>query len=105
MHDATALILTSLASGPKHGYALLKDIEAYAGVTLGPGTLYGAISRLEARGLIAAEGPEGRKRPYRLTDDGTAALEAMLAGLRTVVDEATTRLARTPRVATEGGLA
>ena len=51
MHDATALILTSLASGPKHGYALLKDIEAYAGVTLGPGTLYGAISPSQRRAV------------------------------------------------------
>ncbi|MDX6570484.1 MAG: hypothetical protein QOH15_3062 [Gaiellales bacterium] len=105
MHDATALILTSLASGPKHGYALLKDIEAYAGVTLGPGTLYGAISRLEARGLIAADGPEGRRRPYRLTADGSAALASTVAGLRTVVEEATVRLARFPRVAGEGGRA
>ena len=105
MHDATALILTSLASGPKHGYALLKDIESYAGVTLGPGTLYGAISRLEARGLIASDGTEGRKRPYRLTADGTATLESTVADLRTVVDEATVRLARLPRLAGEGGLA
>jgi DNA-binding PadR family transcriptional regulator len=103
MHDATALILTSLASGPKHGYGLLKDIEAYAGVTLGPGTLYGAISRLEARGLISADGPEGRKRPYRLTPEGTAALESTVAGLRAVVEEATVRLARVPRLASEGG--
>jgi DNA-binding PadR family transcriptional regulator len=51
-NDPTTLILTSLASGPKHGYALLLDIEEFAGVRLGPGTLYGAISRLEQRGLI-----------------------------------------------------
>ena len=50
------LILTSLASGPKHGYALLLDIESFAGVRLGPGTLYGAISRLEERGWIVPLG-------------------------------------------------
>ena len=49
-NDPTLLILTSLASGEKHGYALLQDIERFAGVTLGPGTLYGAIGRLEERG-------------------------------------------------------
>ncbi len=41
------LIMTSLASGAKHGYALARDIEQFAGVTLGPGTLYGAITALE----------------------------------------------------------
>ena len=52
--EASVLILVSLADGPKHGYALQQDIEAFAGVRLGPGTLYGAISRLEQRGLIEA---------------------------------------------------
>ena len=51
--EPSFLILTSLASGQKHGYALAKDVEAFSGVALGPGTLYGAISRLEERGLIA----------------------------------------------------
>ena len=37
----------SLAGGPKHGYALIKDIEDFAGVTMGPGTLSGALSKLE----------------------------------------------------------
>ena len=61
MEDPELLILTSLASGPKHGYALLQDIASFAGVTLGPGTLYGAISRLEERGLIEAL-PEASQR-------------------------------------------
>ena len=86
------LILTSLASGPNHGYGLLLDIEAFAGVRLGPGTLYGAISRLEERGLIEPLVSEGRKRPYRLTAQGAAALEATLAGLQTIVEEGTARL-------------
>jgi DNA-binding PadR family transcriptional regulator len=62
-------MLTSLAGGPKHGYALTKDIEKFAGVTLGPGSLYGAIARLEARGLIEPEpvGSDERRRPYRIT--------------------------------------
>jgi DNA-binding PadR family transcriptional regulator len=88
------LILTSLASGEKHGYALLQDIDRFAGVRLGPGTLYGAIGRLEERGLIEPAGPAGRRRPYRLTRAGTEALEAALAELRAIVETGTTRLAR-----------
>ncbi len=105
-NDPALLILTSLASGPKHGYALLQDIEAFAGVRLGPGTLYGAISRLEERGRIRAAGPAGRRRPYELTADGAQELQATLAELRAITDEGTARLARRPiRGATAGGLA
>jgi DNA-binding PadR family transcriptional regulator len=105
VNDPPILILTSLASGPKHGYALMQDIEGFAGVRLGPGSLYGAISRLEERGLIEPLGAVSRTRPYQLTSAGRDALEATLAGLRTVVDEATTRLARAPQVAIAGGCA
>jgi DNA-binding PadR family transcriptional regulator len=99
--DPTTLILTSLAAGPKHGYALQQDIEAFASVALGPGTLYGAIGRLEERGLIAAaDGEEAsRRRPYRLTAEGAAALRETLDGLRAVVDAGSTRLAAAPRSA------
>ena len=48
------LILSSLADGAKHGYALTKDIETFAGIRLAPGTLYEALSRLESQGLIEA---------------------------------------------------
>ncbi|HLK45319.1 MAG TPA: PadR family transcriptional regulator, partial [Acidimicrobiales bacterium] len=48
-NDPPLLILTSLAGGPKHGHALSRDIESFAGVRLGPGALYGAITRLEER--------------------------------------------------------
>jgi DNA-binding PadR family transcriptional regulator len=48
--DPSVLIMASLASGPKHGYALIKDIQEFAGAALGPGTLYGALARLEQRG-------------------------------------------------------
>ncbi len=66
-NDPPILILTSLADGPKHGHALAKDIEAFAGVVLGPGALYGAITRLEERGLIEALESDDRRRPYRIT--------------------------------------
>jgi DNA-binding PadR family transcriptional regulator len=97
-NDPPLLILTSLASGAKHGYALLQDIEQFAGVRLGPGTLYGAIARLERRGLIEAVGAEGRRRPYRLSEAGAEALERQLAELGSVVREGTVRLARLGRV-------
>jgi DNA-binding PadR family transcriptional regulator len=77
--DPALLIMTSLASGPKHGYALIQDIAQFADVRLGPGTLYGAISRLEERGLIEALAPDGRRRPYRLSVAGESSLEAALA--------------------------
>ncbi len=92
-NDPPVLILTSLASGPKHGYALLQDIEGFAGTRLGPGTLYGAIARLEERGLIEPAGEAGRRRPYRLTAAGAAELERSLASLRAIVDEGSSRLA------------
>lgn len=72
--DPGLLILVSLADGSKHGYAIMEDAEALSGVRMGPGTLYGALSRLEERGLIEALPGEARRRPYRLTDPGAAFL-------------------------------
>lgn len=94
LNDPPLLIMTSLASGEKHGYALMQDIASFAGVQLGPGTLYGAISRLEERGLIEAVGETERRRPYRLTATGSAVLETALADLRAIVDEGAARLAQ-----------
>ena len=68
------LILASLADGSKHGYALTKDIESFAGVRISPGTLYEALARLESQGLIAAVESDDRRRPYRLTAVGATAL-------------------------------
>jgi DNA-binding PadR family transcriptional regulator len=90
--DPPFLILTSLSSGPKHGHALLLDIESFAGVRLGPGTLYGAITRLEQRGLIEPLGAEDRRRPYRITAAGSESLSAALTDLRKLVNEGTSRL-------------
>ena len=58
-NDPPLLILVSLADGPKHGHALAKDIEDFAGVKLGPGALHGAITRLAERPDRAA----GQRRP------------------------------------------
>src|SRR5579859_2012898 len=79
--DPSLLILSSLAAGPKHGYAMMEDIEAFAQVRLGPGTLYGALARLEQRGWIAPLPADERRRPYRLTAAGAAALREQLTSL------------------------
>lgn len=87
------LILSSLADGAKHGYALTKDIEAFAGVRVAPGTLYEALSRLEGQGFIEALESSDRRRPYRLTAAGAAALQAHLQAQRQLADVGLRRLA------------
>jgi DNA-binding PadR family transcriptional regulator len=79
--EPSLFILASLGEGPKHGYAIMTDVEAISGQRLGPGTLYAALARLERRGLIEALEPEDRRRPYRLTAVGVTALRAQLQGL------------------------
>ncbi len=96
-NEPGVLILTSLAAGPKHGYALTKDIESFAGVTLGPGTLYGAITRLEERGLIEPAGADERRRPYRITASGAAALTEAVRDMQTLADTGASRLGLSAR--------
>lgn len=91
--DPPILILASLAGGSKHGYAIMEDIEAFAGVHLGPGTLYGAIARLEAQGLIKPLQAEERRRPYCLTATGIAFLQEQLTQLQTFTHMGLKRLA------------
>ena len=89
------LILSSLAEGQKHGYALTKDIERFSGVRLAPGTLYEALSRLEGQGLIESVESDDRRRPYRLTAVGAEALRAHLATQRDIAELGLRRLAGT----------
>jgi DNA-binding PadR family transcriptional regulator len=107
-NDPPILILTSLAGGPKHGHALLKDIDGFAGVVLGPGALYGAITRLEERGLIEPLESDDRRRPYRITAAGSAYLAEAVDEMQRLADEGARRLAvagkasiprRRPRIA------
>ncbi len=95
-NDPPVLILTSLADGPKHGHALAKDIERFAGVTLGPGALYGAITRLEERGLIEALESDDRRRPYRITAAGSAALAEVVADMHRIAEVGASRLGLSP---------
>lgn len=83
LSDPAILVLTSLAEGEKHGDTIMTDVEAFAGVRLGPGTLYGTLQRLEGRNLVAAVEGDERRRPYRLTRGGRAYLKEQLAQLRT----------------------
>lgn len=82
------VVLTVLAEGPRHGYAINAAVEALTGRRLGPGSLYGALTRLEGRGLIepVAEDAEGqeRQRTMRITDAGRTALRAELEQLARV---------------------
>jgi len=84
MLDPTLLLLASLADGRKHGYAMMTDIEAFAGIRLGAGTLYGAITRAEQRGLIEPAGSATRRQPYRLTSAGRQHLRERLSLLERV---------------------
>lgn len=93
LSSPATLILSSLAGGDKHGYALIKDIEAFAGLRMPPGTLYEALARLESQGLIEALEASGRRRPYRITAAGAGALERHLTGQRQVADVGLGRLA------------
>jgi DNA-binding PadR family transcriptional regulator len=93
-NDPPVLILTSLADGPKHGHALARDIEDFAAVRLGPGALYGAITRLEQRGLIEPLDSDDRRRPYRITEAGAAALAGVVAEMRRLADTGAARLGK-----------
>jgi DNA-binding PadR family transcriptional regulator len=93
MSDATLLVLSSLADGDKHGYGMMLDIERFSGNKLGPGTLYGAITRLEEKGWIRPVGGAGdRRQPYRITAEGRRHLETVLAELDQIVRTGMRRL-------------
>ena len=86
MSNPTLLVLASLAESDKHGYAIMEDIQSFAGVRLGPGTLYGAITRLEERGWIRPVRTSGRRQPYSLTALGKQHLAKQLAALNKVME-------------------
>jgi DNA-binding PadR family transcriptional regulator len=92
MSDPSVLVLSSLADGDKHGYAMMDDIERFAGVRLGPGTLYGAITRLEQRGWITPVKSEDRRQPYCITPSGREHLSEQLTNLSRIVRTGLRRL-------------
>lgn len=91
--DPQFLVLASLAEGPRHGHAMLADIETMTGTRLGPGTLYGAIGRLEELGWIERLPSDERRKPYRITDSGLQVFRSKMAVLRRIVATAGSRWA------------
>lgn len=91
--DPQFLVLASLAAGPKHGHAMLDDIRDMCGARLGPGTLYGAIARLEQQGWIEPLPTDDRRKPYRLTQPGQQAFAAKMKTLQRIVRYGAGRLA------------
>jgi DNA-binding PadR family transcriptional regulator len=92
LSDPAMLVLSSLAGGEKHGYAMVSDIVEMAEVHLGPGTLYGVLARLEEQRLIEALPAVGRRRPYRITGAGAEVLRARLTSLASVAETGLARL-------------
>jgi DNA-binding PadR family transcriptional regulator len=89
-------VLLVLLGGPSHGYRIMREVSEFseAEVRLGPGTLYTAIKRLDAAGLInECEADADRRRCYRLTRKGKA-----------VVTEEAERLAGLVKLARKRGL-
>ena len=104
MQEPTFLILTALADRPQHGYGIITDVEQISEgrVRLRAGTLYAALDRLRADGLLTPDHEQivdGRlRRYYRLTLDGASTLAAEVERLRQRTDVAARRLARTPQL-------
>lgn len=94
MTDPSLLILASLAEGDKHGYAMMEDIAQFAGIAVGPGTLYAAITRLEERGWIRPTPVADRRKPYTLTAAGRRHLAGELDALDRVVSKGRARLSQ-----------
>ena len=94
MTEQVYLVLLALADGPRHGYGVVQRVLELSdgAVRLGAGTLYGVLDRLVTAGWISESGEEvvdGRlRRYYRITDDGTCALKAETARLRTLTARA-----------------
>ena len=92
--EPAMLVLVSLSDGPKHGYAIMADVEAFSGNPMGPGTLYAVLARLEEAGHVEPLATEDRRRPYRITPAGTEAMRRQL--------DAMERFVRVGRVRAEG---
>ena|ERR1700676_1635606 len=92
LSPAVFAILLALAEGDKHGYAIMKEARTPqgGGVPMGPGTLYGTLDRLMRDGLVKESGlsDDERRRYYRLTTDGRAALASELGRLDAAVSSA-----------------
>ncbi len=88
LREPSLLILSAVAAEPRHGYAIIQEVERLSadGLRLRPGTLYAALDRLASEGLIEVAGEEvvdGRlRRSYRITSSGGARLASEVSRLR-----------------------
>lgn len=102
LSEATFLILLSLLPQPRHGYAIMKDVEALSNgrVVMSTGTLYGALKRLLEQAWIERLDDtvvDGRERKaYRLTDLGRRILEAETSRMQSLVNAVRQRTAVSP---------
>lgn len=92
---AVVHVLLALAGGERHGYAILKDVQAHLGSRLrvGPGTIYGTLQRLMESGWVEEAAPpasdvDPRRRYYRMTRDGREALRSEVDRLGALLDAA-----------------
>jgi DNA-binding PadR family transcriptional regulator len=92
--EASVEILVVLSDGAAHGYAIKTAVERETGRSLGPGTLYAALARLEERGLIEALPTTDRRQPYRLTERGSQVLTDELTRLQALAARGLRRLGR-----------
>jgi DNA-binding PadR family transcriptional regulator len=98
VRESTFLILASLAGGPQHGYGIMREVRAISAdrVTMRAGTLYTALDRLVAEGLITEVGTEivdGRlRRNYDLTGAGAELLDTEVRRMRANATQAASRL-------------
>jgi DNA-binding PadR family transcriptional regulator len=83
--EPAMLVLVSLSDGPKHGYAIMADVESFSRAPMGPGTLYAVLARLEEAGHVAPLAVDDRRRPYRITSAGTAAMRQQLDAMERFV--------------------
>lgn len=96
VNDAQTLVLCALSDGPLHGYGINTAVKELTGERLGAGSLYGALSRLEAKGLIESLEEQGRQRPVRLTPAGREVLEQELRSMARVAAVGLKRLGVKP---------
>jgi DNA-binding PadR family transcriptional regulator len=98
LREPTFLILVALASGPLHGYGIIKEVAELSDgrVRLRAGTLYGALDRLEAEGHISFEGEEAgdgpTRRRYKLTKAGRDLLDAEMRRMEANLGAARSKL-------------
>jgi DNA-binding PadR family transcriptional regulator len=92
VRDVRLLGLTALASGAMPGQRIQVEIESLSGRPVGPGTLYGALGKLEAEGSVRPVGNPGRGVPYELTAEGRSRLAEQIARTERIVQMARARM-------------